>query len=213
MELNIKTTVVQLNNGSTVQLYDSSLDYNAITNPGGWCINQLGPNPRRADVTGITIKIAKGDLEETISYTDQADLDDYLDPTFGKLLDAPTLFGAAYAVFEDGIYSITITMEGNWYNPDTELYEDFTKYDEITEALLWSMWNEIRHLVITVQVPIINYQEAYNISLMNMLFDSIIYNCQYGNADNAQLIIDYLTDVLENNTSLTELFKNFENYG
>jgi len=207
MEVNLKVTVNQLNSGGTVQLFDSTLDYDAVTNPGGWCTDALGPNPQRTDVTELVIKIEKGDLSEELTYTDAADIADYLDPTHGIVLNSTDLFGTAYDVFEDGIYTITITMTGTYDG------SAFSVYDEIYEALLWNMWNEIRHLVITIDVPISDYRQAYNAALLNMLFDSIIFNCQYGRVAQAQKIIDYVSSVLDNNTSLTELFKNFENYG
>ncbi|MFA6916990.1 MAG: hypothetical protein WC222_11375 [Parachlamydiales bacterium] len=210
--MNIKTTVNQLNSGATIHIYDSTLDYNVTTNPGGWCLDALGPNPQRTDIDELIITVAKGDLTVTLNYTG-ADITSYLDPTHGLLLSAATMFGTAYDVFEDGIYAITITMNGSWTNPDTGLVEDVAESDEIYEALLWAMNDDIRHLVITIEVPIKNYLEAYNTSLLNTLFDAIIYNCEYGNIEKAQDIIDYLTDVLANNTTLTELFKNFENYG
>lgn len=212
MELNVKTTVNQLSNGKVAHLYDSTLDYHVDNNPGGWCLDQNGPNPRRDDVTQIVIEIIKGDMTSTVTYTDPADVAAYLNPTYGKQLDSLTLFGSAYTVFEDGIYSITITMSGSWLNPDTSQVEAFSVSDEIYEAFLWALYDQIRHLVITIEVPVKNYLEAYNTSLLNTLFDSIIYNCEYGNIENAQKIIDYLTDVLANTTQLTELFKNLENY-
>jgi hypothetical protein len=212
MALNIKTTVNQLNSGETIHIYDSTLDYHITTNPGGWCLDGTGPNPQRTNIDELIIIISKGDLTETLTYTG-TDITSYFDPTHGLLLTATTLFGTAYDVFEDGVYAITITMNGHWTDPGTGLAALIAESDEIYEALLWNLNDEIRHLVITIEVPIKNYLEAYNTSLLNTLFDAIIYNCQYGNIEKAQEVLDYLTDVMDNNTTLTELFKNFENYG
>lgn len=211
MELNIKTTVNQLSNGKTVQIYDSTLDYHIDDNPGGWCTSTGQANPMRSTVDSLTIIIEMGSLTETIVYTDAADIAKYLDPTQGLLLSSLTLFGSAYTVFEDGIYTITVTMAGHATLVDGAT--DYTVDDQIYEYFGWAMWNRIRKLVATIEVPIKNYLEAYKTSLLNTLYDSIIYNCQFGHVENAQNNIDYLTNVLDNNTSLTELFKNFENYG
>ena len=74
------------------------------------------------------------------------------------------------------------------------------------------MWYDIRQLVITMETPIINYLESYNISLLNALFDDILFSCQIGNITNADKIYNFLRNTLDNETVLTELFKNFRNY-
>ena len=211
MEMNLKTTVNQLNNGKTLHIYDSTLDYDADSNPGGWGTADGQVNPTRASVDSLILTLGSGIMTTTLTYTDPADITKYLDPTRGLLLDSEDLFGGAYEVFEDGIYTITVVMSGTATLDIGST--DFEVADEIYEFLGWSLHNRIRKLVATIQVPIVNYQEAYKTALLNTLFDAIVYNCEFGHTSNAQNIINYLTNVLDNNTSLTELFKNFENYG
>lgn len=197
MALDIKTVIVQQDNGSQIKLFDNTGDYDAENNTGGWGT----PNIDRTDIVTITITVAKGDVEYSIILTG-SDVTDYLDPTIGLTLNSTTVLGAAYLTYEDGLYEFQIDME------DVSLtYSDYR-----IDFLLWTLWNDIRHLTLTMQVPVINYLESYNIALCNALFDDILYACQYGESTVATKIYNFLRSTLDNNTVLTELFKNYKNY-
>lgn len=197
MALDLKTVVVQQSNGTQVKLYDNTGDYDVTNNPTGWG----SPNPTRASITAIVIDIERGDISYSKTLTAQ-ERTDYLDPTVGVTLTSTAVLGSGYAVYEDGLYEIQISI--------TEPGD--THYDNKYEYMLWAMWDDIRHLVLTMEVPIVNYLESYNIALLNALFDDILYACQYGQVSTADEIYTFLRNVLDNETVLTELFKNFRNY-
>jgi hypothetical protein len=197
MALDLKTVVVQQNNGSQIRLFDNTGDYDASNNLTGWG----SPNPVRANITQITISITKGDIVFSQDYT-RTDITNFLNPIIGITINSTDMLGAAYDVFEDGLYEIEIAITA-----DSVLY-----YDNKYEYMLWQMWAEIRRLTLTMEVPIINYLESYNTSLLNSLFDDILYACQYGQVEKATEIYTFLRNVLDNETVLTELFKNFRNY-
>ena len=198
MSLDLKTIVYQQNNGSQVKLFDNSGDYDAVNNPTGWG----APNPERTDVTSILIEVQKGDITYSKTLSTPTEIANYLDPSIGITINSTDLLGAGYTVFEDGLYEFQISL--------TE--PSGSHYDNKYEFFLWKMWCDIRKLTLTMSVPVINYLESYNIALLNTLFDDIIFSCQYGQTDNATEIYNFLRNTLDNETVLTELFKNFRNY-
>ena len=197
MSLDLKTVVVQQSNGSQLKLFDNSGEYDATNNPTGWGT----PNIARTDIILLKITIEYGDITFTEDYIG-SDITDFLDPTIGLTLNVSTVLGSGYDTYEDGLYSIQIQMD-----TAAASYYD-TKY----EYMLWQMWCDIRHLVLTMEVPVVNYLESYNIALLNTLFDDILYACEYGQTNYATEIYTFLRNVLDNETVLTELFKNFKNY-
>lgn len=197
MALDPKTVVVQQNNGSQIKLYDNTGDYDVTNNPTGWG----SPNPARSDVTEITLSITKGDVSYDRVLAG-SDITDYLDPSVGATINSSDMLGSGYDVYEDGLYEIQVEI----------VESGGTHYDNKYEYMLWAMWADIRRLTMTMEIPIINYLEAYNIALLNTLFDSILFNCQQGQVSNATEIYTFVRNVLDNETVLTELFKNFRNY-
>ncbi len=197
MALDLKTVVVQQSNGSQIKLFDNTGDYDATNNPSGWG----SPNPIRTDITSIIVIVKKGDVifTETLIGSDAIS---FLNPIEGYTLNSTNVLGANYDTFEDGLYEIQIEMTTS----GDSIYD--TKY----EYMLWSMWCDIRHLTMTMEVPVINYLESYNIALLNTLFDDILFACQYGQTTYATEIYTFLRNVLDNETVLTELFKNYRNY-
>jgi hypothetical protein len=197
MALDLKTVVIQQNNGSQIKLFDNTGDYDILENLTGWGT----PNPARTDSTKLTITIEKGDIEFTEDYTG-SDITNFLDPTIGITLDSTDVLGSGYETYEDGLYAIQIAITAS-----AVIY-----YDNKYEYMLWEIWCAIRKLTLTMEVPIVNYLESYNIALLNALFDDILYACQYGQVTYATEIYTFLKNVVDNETVLTELFKNFRNY-
>jgi hypothetical protein len=197
MALDPKTVVVQQNNGSQIKLYDNTGDYDLTNNPTGWG----APNPARADVTQITLSVTKGDVSYSVVLTG-SDITDFLDPSIGNTINSTDMLGSGYDVYEDGLYEIQTAI----------VEPGGTHYDNKYEYMLWAMWADIRRLTMTMEIPIINYLESYNTSLLNTLFDSILFNCQQGMVAAATETYTFVRNVLDNETVLTELFKNFRNY-
>lgn len=206
LTLDIKTVIVELNNGTQAKIFDQTGDYDAVNNPTGW--GNGTTNPSRDAITKITITIDKGDISYSEEFTDAGDIEDFLDPTIGLVFNSSDVLGSAYDIFEDGVYTFQTKIEGTWSGSPSP----YEVYDEHFEFFLWNMWADIRKLTTTLQVPITNYLESYNISLLNCLFDDILFNCQFGQRTKAEEIYTFLRNVLDNNTVLTELFKNFKTY-
>ena len=209
MALDIETTVHQLRNGEAVKLFDSTGTNNGSSYPDGWSdgVNGLA-NPQQSDCDQCIIVITKGDLTHTETLTG-SDLTNYLDPMTGITLEAATIFGSTYAIFEDGIYTITVTFSGPTIqgSPSVWSYDD-----EFQEAFQWNLWNKIRLLACELEVPVKKYPESYNVALLNTLSDSVYFLCQFGEADKATEVMEYLNEILDTNTQLTEIFKNYQNY-
>jgi hypothetical protein len=209
ISLDIRTAVEQLNNGSTIRLIDVTGVADGTNFPDGWSDGVYSThNPLQSDADSVIIKISYGGVEYSVTYTG-SDLNDYLNPMIGKSFDASTVLGSGYTYFEDGIYTITVTFSGPTVQGVANPWEQSS---EIQEALLWSLRNKTRQMLAEIEVPIKNYMEPFAAALLNSLFDDIYFLCQFGQAGKAQDVIDYLTSVLETQTKLTELFKNFQNY-
>lgn len=205
VNLDIKTIIAQQSNGSQVKIFDNSGDYDVNENPSGWGDGTTAP--ARSAVTQITINVEKGDITYQKIIVDSTEIEDYLNGT-GTFISSSDSLGAEYPVFDDGKYGIQVKIEGTWSGSPSP----YEAYDWKYTYFLWKMYCDIRKLVIGLDIPIRNHLESYNSALLLVLFDDILFSCQYGDIQNADKIYNYLRDVLDNETVLTELFKNFRNY-
>ena len=210
MELDLQFVVMQKNGGDTVKIFDNTGVNNGIANPHGWSDGTHGTdNPHQDEITKITITITKGALTFTIELTG-SDITNYLNPTVGYENTSASIFGSDYIFFEDGIYTFVVKYKGATINDVVTAWDQtHTVYD----AFLWTIWGEMRTMVIDMMtVPVKNMVEAANVAVANILMDDIFFLCQYGDADGAQEVLDFLTDDIENNSNLNELFRNLQSY-
>lgn len=209
--LDIRTGVEQLDNGATIRLIDVTGVADGTNYPDGWG-DAAGlyatNNPRQSEATAALIEIEFGDINYSSNLTG-TDLSDFMNPMIGKNFSVTDVLGSGYEYFEDGIYRISVTFSGtNVQGVPTVWSEN----NELHEAFLWAIKNSVRQMLAEIEVPIKNYAEAFSAGLLTAMFVDIYYLCQFGQADKAQEVIDYLTSVLSTQTNLTELFKNFNNY-
>ena len=207
--LNIQTIIQQLDNGSTIRLFDATGVADGTSYEDGWSdgVNSTH-NPEQSDIDQVVIAILYGDISHSVTLI-STDLANYLNPMIGKSFSVADVLGAAYEYFEDGIYSVTITFSGATIQG---IASAWTAYDEFQEAFIWTLRNNSRLYLAELKVPIENYVEAFKASLINVLLDDIYFLAQFGSADKAKDVMDYLTSVFNNETKLTELFKNYKNY-
>jgi hypothetical protein len=105
----------QTSNCKTIKFSETTGEYNASSNPGGWGT----PNPEVGDVTSTVVAFTLP--SGTISTFDSAELG-VLNPfaafpddtgTLEVSLTMANFGGAATSAFADGVYSITYTVNGN----------------------------------------------------------------------------------------------------
>ena len=209
IHLNAEIGVEQKDYGNVARVYDKTGTNDGVNFPDGFSDGVNGTdNPRKDEVDQVILRIAKSSLIYTVTLTG-TDLANFLDITIGYNLNSETAFGAGYPYFEDGIYTITATYSGSTIDDNADAWE---ADEEIYEAFLWNLWEKIRTLTIGVHVPIENYIESLSVSVVNLIFDGITYLCQYGDVTNAESTRKFLTELVENNSSLTEIFKNIKSY-
>ena len=209
IHLDTKVIVFQESYGKTLRIFDDTGVNDGVNNPDGFSDGVNGTdNPTKAECLQVILTITKGDLTASVTLTG-TDLAKYLDPTEGYYINCSQLYGSAYEQFEDGIYSILATYSGDEIDGQADAW---TAYDEIYSAFLWALWNKVRTLTIGVEVPIESYIDALSVCVTNLLMDSIVFLCQYGDIDNAEEVRIFLTNVIDNNSSLTEIFKNIKDY-
>lgn len=111
----------QTSNCKTIKFSETTGEYNASSNPGGWGT----PNPEVGDVTSTVVSFTLP--SGTISTFDSAELG-VLNPfaafpddtgTLEVSLTMANFGGAATSAFEDGVYSITYTVNGLVNGVDT----------------------------------------------------------------------------------------------
>lgn len=209
IHLNPEIVVEQSDYGNVLKIYDGTGISDGTNFPDGFSdgVNTT-ENPRKNEVDQVILTIEKDNLTFSASLTG-TDLTKFLDPMQGYSIDSDTAFGAGYVRFEDGIYAITASYSGSTINDQAVAWE---ADEEIYEALLWYLWGKIRTLTISVPVPVTDYIETLSIAVVNLLFDGILYLCQYGDTTNAEKNRIFLTSVIDNNSSLTEIFKNIKSY-
>lgn len=209
LTLNIQTEIQQLDNGQALCLFDITGVNDGTNYPYGWSdgVNGLN-NPQISDINQVEITIDYGGVIYSIIYTG-SDLADYLNPMIGKTFNVADVLGATYEYYEDGFYTITIEFSGPTIQGSSQAW---VSDDEFIEAFLWSTRNKVGQFLAEIQVPIVDYVDALNAGILNCLLDDIMWLCQYGDATKAKEVLDYLTSVLNNETKLTELFKNYKNY-
>jgi hypothetical protein len=209
VNLDLKVIVLQEDNGKSARIFDGTGVSDGTNFPYGFSDGVYSTfNPKKSEVDQVIIEMSLGLLSATVTLTG-TDLSNYLDPTIGYNLNATTLFGASYERFDDGIYDITCTYSGDTVQDLPEGWED---YEEIYEGFLWQLWGKIRAMATSVDVPIRELIEPLGTAVANLLFDAILYNCQFGDKDGAEKVFNFLTEVVDNNTSLIEIFKNVRSY-
>lgn len=208
--LYIETNIHQEDNGATIRLFDISGVADGTNYPDGWSdgVNSLH-NPLQSEVTQIKVTISLGDIAYEVTYTGASDIQDFMNPMVGKSFAVADVLGATYEYFEDGIYTITVEYSGLLIQG---ISNPWTASDEFQEAFLWKLHNQYRQLLMDIDVPIKDYVQAFKAATIEVLFTDIYYLAQFGLADKAQDVMDYLTSVLANETELTELFKTYKDY-
>ncbi len=203
--LNIATRLDVRGSGKSFNIMDETPVYDSEY-PNGYG-GDSGSLPIESDIDKITLEIDTGTVQKTLEYLKgSSEFSDYFDRSEGLVISVSDIFGSGYTYFEDGIYKISITYSGDTI--DGSSVDAWEAYDVMYSAFLWNLWEDIRMLTANIETPVVNLLESYNISLLNALFDSITYLCQYGRADEAEEVRSYVQHIVSNNTIITELFKN-----
>ena len=177
MALEIKSTITEGSGCSSFTIFDTTGNYHAFNNPGGWG----SPNPETTDVTSVILEVGLvGYTSTAISYditSSFADLftSDGLDITSTQIFNTDT--------FQDGSYYIKYTVVVNGLT-----YYSYYNY----EAFMCGIKCCVRKMSLNLKLPVENYKNVEDTYLANILLQTAEWAGCCGNSDNVAEIIEYL---------------------
>ena len=208
LHLDTKVVILEYDYGRILRIFDKTGTNDGTNFQDGLSVPFIPSENPSWKFEQVDITISTGVISDTLTITG-SNLQNFLDPTIGYNINILQLFGGSYDRFEDGIYTFTVKYSGSEVCGSVENWES---YDETYEAFLWYLWGKVRTLTIGVEMPIDNYTEVLSVSVVNLLMNSIVYLCKYGDIEKAEKTRKSLTKLVNNNSSLTEIFKNIKSY-
>ena len=173
--------------------------------PYGWQPEDGGAplaNPKKSNTTlGSYVISYPGDGLSAAGNFTSDQLAAYLDNTQGVTLLASDLFGSAYPNFPDGIPEIMITLVGTHIAAAVQAWSTYVKKKE---AFITFLQNIIRTWVLEIPVPTKDLNSVFDPVMANLILDSIYYNVQFGQYEDAQASIDFLTEISQAGKNITD---------
>jgi hypothetical protein len=104
----------QTSNCKTIKFSETTGEYNASSNPGGWSVPENATNPNPANVTSFSVVFTLPDSTVTTFTNTNPLFANFPDKTSTEevSLTMANFGGAATSAFADGVYFITYTVNG-----------------------------------------------------------------------------------------------------
>ena len=104
----------QTSNCKTIKFSETTGEYNASSNPGGWSVPENATNPNPANVTSFSVVFTLPDSTVTTFTNTNPLFANFPDETGTQevSLTMANFGGAATSAFADGVYFITYTVNG-----------------------------------------------------------------------------------------------------